>query len=113
MFKTGTFTAVSRTLCSPGVVHLAPAAAQDAWLAAKEARGQALSAEQLARLEDMPSHYPGHAAIPEAPFVEVIDLDDPDDIPAPAPSATEAGLRHALPAIRAAVAKFGRGGDAA
>ena len=113
MFKTGTFTAVSRTLCSPGVVHLAPAAAQDAWLAAKEARGQPLSAAQMARLEAMPSHYPGHAAIPEAPFVEVIDFDDLDDTPAPAPSAPEVGLRRAMPAIRAAVAKLARGGDAA
>jgi|GEM_PF-3060999 len=113
MFKTGTFTAVSRTLCSPGVVHLAPAAAQNAWLAAKEARGQALGAAQLARLEAMPSHYPGHAAIPEAPFVEVIDLADLEDIPAPTPSAPEAGLRRAMPAIRAAVAKLGPGGDAA
>lgn len=113
MFAPGNFTAVSRTLCSPGVIHLAPAAAQSAWLSAKEMRGQPLSAAQLARLERMQSHYPGHAAIPEAPFVEVIDRADLDEMPPAALSETEAGRRRAVPAIRAAIAKLGRGGDSA
>ncbi|MBU2962730.1 hypothetical protein KO516_18235 [Citreicella sp. C3M06] len=107
------FTVLAKTLCTPELSHGGPAALQSAWLDAKAARGQPLSARQIARLDAMPSHLPGHAAIPDAPFVEVIVEGDPDPLP-PAPSANpiDAARIRALPRTRAVISRM-FGGDAA
>jgi len=100
MSKSAHFPAVAKTLCSSTYVHLAPASVQDAWLRAKEGRGQPLTAAQLSRLEAMPSHYPAHPQVPEAPFAEVADEEE-----LAAMTEVEAGRQRAQPSIRAAVAR--------
>ncbi|MBU2963356.1 hypothetical protein KO516_21520 [Citreicella sp. C3M06] len=107
------FAGLAQTLCTPDLTTAAPAAVQSAWLDAKAARGQPLSARQVARLDAMPSTYPGRTVIPEAPFVHVITEGDPDPLPpAPALNAIDAARIGALPRTRAAIARM-FGGDAA
>ena len=71
MRMSANFSTTARALCSPSIVHLVPSAAQDAWLKAKEDRGAPIGAAQLARPEEMPSHYPQRKPHPDAPFVEI------------------------------------------
>ncbi|EEX16540.1 hypothetical protein CSE45_3802 [Citreicella sp. SE45] len=100
MSKSAHFPTVAKTLCSTTYMHLAPACVQDAWLRAKEDRGQPLTAAQLSRLEEIPSHYPARPHTAEAPFVDAVDKNDLATM-----TEVEAGHQRALPAIHAAVAR--------
>jgi len=82
---------------------------QDFWFHAKQRQGHPICNEAGNRLHDLEARISGRPTL-----VHVVTETDPEpQPPAPALTDVEAGRQHAMPAIRAAVAKFGRGGDAA
>lgn len=82
---------------------------QDFWFHAKQRQGHPICNEAGNRLHDLEARISGRPTL-----VHVVTETDPDPLPpAPALTEVEAGHKRAMPAILAAVAKVGRGGDAA
>ncbi|MCA0963306.1 hypothetical protein [Salipiger bermudensis] len=82
---------------------------QDFWFHAKQRQGHPICNEAGNRLHDLEARISGRPT-----FIHVVTETDPDPLPpAPALTEVEVGRLHAMPAIRAAVAKLARGGDAA